>query len=138
MTIDEARARLAADAAALETEIAGHEAEIAKLHERMALVEGQLNGFELAVSLMAPVEIPAADNAPARRPRRDLRAMAREYLMQHGPAMPGEVAAALGIKPHQAQIVLAFLRKAGDILPNGAGVWELTRRVAVLEKDAAE
>lgn len=138
MTIDEARARLAADAAALETEIAGHEAEIAKLHERMALVEGQLNGFELAVSLMAPVEIPAADNAPARRPRRDLRAMAREYIVEHGVTMLGEVADRLGIKMHQAQTVLAALQKTGDILPAGPSAWNLTHRVAVLEKDAAE
>lgn len=137
MTIDEARARLVADAKALETETAGHEAEIAKLHERMALVEGQLNGFELAVSLMAPVEIPAADNAPARRPRRDLRAMALEYIEKNGPVVTGGIAIALGIKSHQAQTMLVALQKTAAIYP-AVGGWNLASRMPQPTEDAAE
>ena len=137
MTIDEARARLAADAAALETEIAGHEAQIAKLHERMALVEGQLNGFELAVSLMAPVEIPAADNAPARRPRRDLRAMVREHVAQHGFVTSASVAAAFSIPLYHAKDVLTALQKTAAIYPTDGG-WNLVLRMPQPQKDAAE
>lgn len=137
MTIDEARTRLAADAAALETEIAGHEAEIAKLHERMALVEGQLNGFELAVSLMAPVEILAAAAAPARRPRRDFRAMALEYIEKNGPVTTGAIAIALGIKSYRAQTMLVALQKTAAIYP-ALGRWNLVSRMPQPQKDAAE